>query len=54
MKDKIRESQKTVSEIIEEIKAEICDDYCKYPKKYKDEDALLESDTCNRCPLNRL
>lgn len=30
MKDNIRESQKMVSEIIEEVEAEICDDYCRY------------------------
>lgn len=31
-------STQTVSDIIEEVKAEICDGYCKYPAIYKDMD----------------
>ena len=52
--------EKTVSEIIKEVKAEICDNYCKYPAIYdtredSDEnyDRMLR-DKCTRCPLNRL
>lgn len=48
---------KTVSDIIEEVRCAVCDDYCKWPEIYeddgRDEDALLE-EKCNFCPLDRL
>ena len=48
---------KTIPEQIEEIKDDICNDYCKYPDIW-DEDKegceLAESDHCRNCPLNRL
>lgn len=37
---------------LEEVKEDICDNYCKYPTEYEDNE-LLEV-VCNRCPLNRL
>ena len=37
---------------IEEIKEDICDNYCKYPTEYEDNE-ILEM-VCNRCPLNKL
>lgn len=47
----------TISEIIEQVKAEMCRDYCKYTDTY-DEEAegceLCESDICANCPLSRL
>lgn len=48
-------STQTVSDIIEEVKAEICDEYCKYPVIYKDmdEDEFIEK-ICGKCPLERL
>ena len=50
-------SQITVSQIIEEVKIEICDNYCRYPKIYNindDEyDAKME-EICVNCPLSRL
>lgn len=52
------EETKPVHEIIEEVKAEICDNYCKYTDGYKDADDEKYSDLVNRyyvsCPLNRL
>lgn len=39
-------------EDIEEIKEQMCDDYCKYPLEYQDNE-ILEV-ICNRCPLGRL
>lgn len=49
--------EKTIPEIIEEIKEEICDKYCKYPEIY-DEEAegipLCDSEHCRNCPLCRL
>lgn len=56
-----KESMPTVSELMQEIVDDICDNYCKwwdyYCKSYKDvEDAEehLLSDHCDNCPLNRL
>ena len=37
---------------LEEIKEDICDNYCKYPTEYEDNE-ILEV-VCNRCPLNKL
>lgn len=51
---------KSVTEIIEEIKCEMCDQYCKYPDIYNTrEDSDEEYDkmiaeVCDSCPLNRL
>lgn len=51
---------KSVSEILEEVKAEMCNDFCKYtaqePPEGKDEDWLVNDDEspCGICPLNRL
>lgn len=44
----------TVTDILEQVKADMCDEYCKWPKMLEDEpeDALL--DICDRCPLGRL
>lgn len=53
MKDK----GKTVSEIIEEVKTEICDNYCRYTTIYNindgEYDATME-EICVNCPLSRL
>lgn len=54
--------EKSVNEIIEEVKTEICDNYCKYPDIYdtrKDSGEDYDYDRmfgekCDRCPLNRL
>ena len=45
----------TVADILEEVKAEICEQYCKYPVIYKDmdEDEFIEK-ICGECPLHRL
>ena len=43
----------TVSDIFEEIKSNMCDNYCKYSARYKDYDEMLE-EVCSKCPLNRL
>ena len=55
-----QEKKQTISEIIEEVKCEICDNYCKYPKiayeLYKDiDEAETELEmTCKSCPLERM
>jgi len=51
------ERQKTVPEIIEEIKIQICEDYCRYPREWDEEEEgmeLIDSDICINCPLGRL
>lgn len=48
---------KSISEQIEEIKNDICQHYCKYPDIWDEETEemeLIDSDTCQNCPLNRL
>lgn len=46
---------------LEEIKADICDNYCKYPEQYwlEYEDSVeaheqMLREQCEECPLNRL
>lgn len=57
----------TISEIIEEVKTDICDNYCKCPhevhekylrdmiteEEYESGEYLIQN-YCNNCPLNRL
>lgn len=47
----------SVTEIIEEVKEQMCNDYCRYPREWDEEEQgqeLCESDVCAACPLNRL
>ena len=39
-------------ENLDEVKAGICDDYCKYPEQIKDDEELMT--ICENCPLMRL
>ena len=43
----------SVTQIIEEVKSDICDKYCKYPEQYDDDDEMLR-DVCENCALGRL
>lgn len=48
---------KTITQQIQEISDEICNNYCKYPDTYDEEKEgceLSESEICANCPLNRL
>lgn len=48
---------KTISEILDEVKNDMCNDYCKWPNAWdedKEEIALEDSEQCKNCPLNRL
>lgn len=42
--------------VIEQVKVDICEDYCRYPREWDEEQngELYDSDICNNCPLNRL
>lgn len=53
--------QNEIQKICEEVAFAICDDYCKWPEKYKsnykDSDEAYEhmmADKCENCPLNRI
>ena len=49
--------QEEAARIIEEVKVEMCDKYCKYPNLWdaeKEGKELYESEFCEKCPLNRL
>ena len=54
---KEREPLETIiSRTFDEVKQQICDDYCRYacdktPGEIED---LWDSETCNNCPLNKL
>lgn len=50
--DKRQQDKQTISEIVEEVKTEICDNYCKYPDVLDDEEVLYGM--CEQCPLGRL
>ena len=48
---------KTITEQIQEVADDFCDNYCKYPDIWDEEKEgckLSESDHCRNCPLNRL
>ncbi len=49
------EKSKTVTDVLEEVKQEMCDDYCKYPTIVNDREDLFADDSpCMECPLNKL
>ncbi len=43
----------SVREILSDVSKEICDNYCRFPECYEEEEELHEQ-KCGRCPLNRL
>ena len=48
---KKEDKKQTIPEIIEEVKTEMCDVYCKFPDVLP-EDVLWSN--CEKCPLGRL
>nr|DAY93733.1 MAG TPA: hypothetical protein [Caudoviricetes sp.] len=49
------ERTKTVSDILEEVKQEMCDYYCKYPTQVGSREDLFADDSpCMTCPLNKI
>lgn len=45
----------TVSKILEEVINSMCDEYCKYPEQYKDDNEDdLYTKRCDKYPLNKL
>ena len=50
-----KKEPKTVTDILEEIKQEMCDGYCKYPTLVNNREDLFADDSpCMGCPLTRL
>lgn len=49
----VKEEPKTITEIMEEVSSEICNNYCKYQNEMMYSDEMLET-KCSECPLNRL
>ena len=51
------ENYKTVTDIIDDVKNAMCNDYCRYPKEWDEEKEGIElylSDICENCPINKL
>ena len=51
------QKKQTISEEFEDIKEQMCNEYCKYPLQWDEEVMgyeLCESEVCANCPLNRL
>ena len=45
----------TVVNIIHEVIESICNEYCKFPEQYtEDNEENLYSEHCEKCPLNKL
>lgn len=47
----VNKGAKTVTSVLEEIKREMCDEYCVYAKLTPNFQKEIE-ETCNRCPVN--
>lgn len=49
---------KKISEILQDLAYDICNNYCKYPFEYDPEEheglELFDSEICQNCPLTRL
>ena len=46
-----------INETFEEVKVSMCEDYCRYPREWNEEEEgaeLIDSEICRTCPLNRL
>lgn len=51
------DERKTICDMFEDIKEEMCDKYCKFPEKFDcDDEEQYEAfnEICANCPLNRL
>ena len=56
--ERMEDKQKPVTKIIDDVKTEICDHYCKWPHddRYCNPEGLnmLQREQCHKCPLSRL
>lgn len=44
----------TVADLLDYVAAKICDDYCKYPEQYGEDNEEELYKYCEKCPLSRL
>ena len=51
--EEVIKAQRTIPEMVEEVKINICDNYCKYPSEYTDQEQMIE-ERCENCPLCQL
>ena len=52
-----KKENKSVTDMIEEVREKMCNEYCKYPDTWdaeKEGMELSEIEICDECPLNRL
>lgn len=55
--DEQKTKQKTISEMFEDIKEQMCDEYCRYTLAINNKTPYgerLMDEICIKCPLNRL
>ena len=50
----MNDKTKSITEIIEETKEVMCDQYCKYADTWKNNESDEWPEECNNCPLNNL
>lgn len=53
----IMEEVKSITDILEDARNDMCTNYCKYPDTWDEEKEgieLMDSEVCINCPLNRL
>lgn len=52
----MEDRQEPITKIIDDVKAEICDHYCKYPAQYQTQDRYnkMLDEQRETCSLNRL
>ena len=48
------EKKITITQILDDIEAEICDEYCKYPYQFSDDEQAELDAICETCPLKRI
>lgn len=53
------DDKKTISEVFEDIKQEMCEHYCRFPNEFCEDDPDADPDEmyeqiCSGCPLMRL
>ena len=52
---KMKSLESIISETLEEVKVQMCEDFCRYPLECEEHGVeLWESEHCQKCPLNRL
>lgn len=53
----MEKKEKTISEQLQQIAEDFCENYCKWPNEWDEEQKgceLCESDICKNCPVGRL